>query len=61
MTVPIREVIITSYVPFALAITYAAFFVSGMIMLYGLYRHLKSYGIGLREFFGLVLRISEPN
>ena len=56
MVFPIREVIIQGYVPYALALTYGAFFVSGLIMLYGLWRHLKSYGIGLRQFFTLVFK-----
>jgi Fe-S oxidoreductase len=55
LVVPFRDIIIVHYVPLALAITYAAFIISGLVMLYGLYRHLKSYGIGLRQFLPLLL------
>ena len=55
MSEPVRESYL--FLPsFAPAVLYATFFVSGLILLYGLYRHLKSYDIGLREFFGLVFR-----
>jgi Fe-S oxidoreductase/nitrate reductase gamma subunit len=56
MAGPVREILILGYFPFALALTYAAFFVSGSVMLFGLYRHLKSYGIGLRQFFSLFFK-----
>ncbi len=42
--------------PYAPAVMYLAFFVCGLIMLFGLYRHLKSYGIGLRELLSLSLK-----
>jgi Fe-S oxidoreductase/nitrate reductase gamma subunit len=54
--VPCREIVITTYVPSALAITYAAFFISGVVMLYGLHRHLRSYGITTREFLSLTFK-----
>ncbi len=53
MALPIREVLIQSYFPYAFSVMYAAFIVCGCIMLYGLYRHLGSYGIGLRQFLSL--------
>ncbi len=53
MTLPVREVLILNYFPYAYAVMYAVFLVSGCIMLYGLYRHLKGYGIGLRQFLSL--------
>jgi Fe-S oxidoreductase/nitrate reductase gamma subunit len=56
MVVPIREIIITNYVPFALDLAYLTFLVAGLVMLFGLYRHLQSYGIGLRQFFSLVFK-----
>lgn len=56
MTVPIREVLIESFFPYAYAVMYATFFLSGSVMLYGLFRHLRSYGIGLGQFFGLVVK-----
>ncbi|HEV2389917.1 MAG TPA: heterodisulfide reductase-related iron-sulfur binding cluster, partial [Nitrososphaerales archaeon] len=39
-----------SYAP---ALVYIAFFVAGLIMLFGLYRHLRSYGMGIGEFLSL--------
>src|SRR5712692_8675198 len=50
-TTPFREFLMP---PYAYAAMYVIFFVCGSVMLYGLYRHLRSYRIGLREFFGLV-------
>lgn len=41
--------------PYAYDVMYCLFLVSGVVMLHGLYRHLKRYGIGLREFFKLAL------
>ena len=41
--------------PYAYDVMYCLFLVSGVVMLHGLYRHLKRYGIGLGEFFRLVL------
>ncbi|MDV3292675.1 MAG: respiratory nitrate reductase subunit gamma [Nitrososphaerales archaeon] len=53
MTVPVREILIQNYFPYALEVMYAAFFIAGLVMLYGLYRHLRGYGIGLRQFLSL--------
>ena len=49
---PVRE----SYLflpPYAPAVVYLAFFVAGIIMLFGLYRHLRRYGIGVTDFLRL--------
>src|SRR2546428_9473625 len=51
MTAPFREFLMP---PYAYSAMYVIFLISGSVMLYGLYRHLRSYRIGLREFFGLV-------
>jgi Fe-S oxidoreductase/nitrate reductase gamma subunit len=51
MAVPIRELLMPG---FAYQTMYGLFIVCGLIMLYGLYRHLRSYGIGLGYFFRLV-------
>jgi len=51
MAVPIRELLMPSY---AYQTMYGIFLVCGLVMLYGLYRHLRSYGIGLGYFFHLV-------
>jgi len=40
--------------PYAYDVMYVLFFISFVIMLYGLYRHLRRYKIGLRQFFLLV-------
>jgi Fe-S oxidoreductase/nitrate reductase gamma subunit len=55
MAEPVRQsyLFLPSYAP---DVVYAAFFIAGIIMLYGLYRHLRGYGIGPTEFFGLVFR-----
>src|SRR3989475_5876023 len=50
-TIPFREFLMP---PYAYTAMYVVFFISGSVMLYGLYRHLKGYRIGLREFLGLV-------
>lgn len=52
MTGPVREsyLFLPAYAP---AVVYLAFFAAGLIMLFGLYRHLRSYGMGLGEFFSL--------
>src|SRR2546425_2471125 len=50
-TMPFREFLMP---PYAYSAMYVIFLISGSVMLYGLYRHLRSYRIGLREFFGLV-------
>src|SRR5712692_7162472 len=50
-TTPFREFLMP---PYAYAAMYVVFFISGSVMLYGLYRHLRGYRIGLREFLGLV-------
>ena len=56
MVVPIREILITGFFPYALAVVYATFAVSVCVMLYGLYRRLKHYGIGVAQFFRLVIK-----
>src|SRR5438132_12326574 len=50
-TMPFRQFLMP---PYAYTAMYVVFFISGSVMLYGLYRHLKGYRIGLREFLGLV-------
>jgi len=52
MSEPVRQsyLFLPSYAP---ALVYIAFFAAGLIMLYGLHRHLKSYGMGLGEFLSL--------
>jgi len=55
MSEPVRQ----SYLflpPYAPALVYLTFFAAGLIMLYGLYRHLRSYGMGLGEFLSLSSR-----
>src|SRR5450759_423289 len=52
MSEPVRE----SYLflpPYAPALVYLTFFAAGLIMLFGLYRHLRSYGMGIGEFLSL--------
>jgi len=39
---------------YAYTTMYLIFFASGIVMLYGLYRHLRSYRIGLLEFFRIL-------
>jgi len=56
LAVPVREVLILTYFPYAYAVMYSTFFVAGCVMLYGLYRHLRSYGIGVAQFLRLVLQ-----
>ncbi|MDV3277346.1 MAG: respiratory nitrate reductase subunit gamma [Nitrososphaerales archaeon] len=56
MAVPTREVLILSHSPYAYDVMYLAFFVSGIVMLYGLHRHLRSYGIGLGQFLSLATK-----
>jgi len=53
MQAPLREFLMPSY---AYTTMYIVFLLSGVIMLYGLFRHLKRYRIGLREFFGLLAK-----
>ncbi len=53
---PVRNVLILSYAPYAYVVMYTAFFVCGCIMLYGLYRHLHSYGLGVGKFLGLATK-----
>ncbi len=50
MEIPAREFLMPSY---AYSAMYLVFFVCGAIMLYGLYAHLRSYGIGLTDFLRL--------
>jgi len=54
LAVPVRDVLILGYVPLAYVILYSTFGVSVIVLLYGLYRHLKSYGVGLGQFVKLV-------
>ncbi len=56
MVVPIREILITGFYPYALAVVYGTFVVAVCIMLYGLHRHLKRYGIGVPQFARLVFK-----
>ncbi len=51
MVIPVRELLMPSY---AYTVMYIAFLVSGVIMLNGLYSHLRTYGIGLVDFLKLV-------
>ncbi|MGA2666322.1 MAG: heterodisulfide reductase-related iron-sulfur binding cluster [Nitrososphaerales archaeon] len=37
-------------------VLYAAFFISGLVMVYGVYRHLRRYGLGPRQFLALATR-----
>ncbi|MDA4114051.1 MAG: heterodisulfide reductase-related iron-sulfur binding cluster [Thaumarchaeota archaeon] len=39
---------------YAPEVLYATFFICGVVMLYGLFRHLQNYGIGPRQFLVLV-------
>ena len=52
MSEPVRQsyLFLPSYAP---ALVYLTFFAAGLIMLFGLYRHLRGYGMGLGEFFSL--------
>ena len=52
MSEPVRQsyLFLPSYAP---ALVYLTFFAAGLIMLFGLYRHLRSYGMGLGEFLSL--------
>ncbi|HXW37386.1 MAG TPA: heterodisulfide reductase-related iron-sulfur binding cluster [Nitrososphaerales archaeon] len=56
MVVPVREIFITHLVPYSYDVMYAAFFAAGLVMLYGLYTHLQSYGIGLSQFLSLCFK-----
>jgi Fe-S oxidoreductase/nitrate reductase gamma subunit len=56
LVAPVREILIDVFYPYALTILYAAFLVSGSVLMYGLYRHLRSYGIGVGEFFRLAAK-----
>lgn len=56
MVVPVREVLILTYFPYAYDVLYATFLVSGSVMLYGIYGHLHRYGIGLEDLTKLVLK-----
>jgi len=49
---PVRQsyLLLPSYAP---APVYVTFFAAGLITLFGLYRHLRSYGMGLGEFLSL--------
>jgi hypothetical protein len=39
--------------PYAPALVYVTFFAAGLIMFFGLHRHLRSDGMGLIEFLSL--------
>ena len=56
MAVPVREVLILAYFPYAYDVLYSTFLVSGSVLLYGVYRHLRRYGIGLFDLVKLVLK-----
>jgi Fe-S oxidoreductase/nitrate reductase gamma subunit len=56
LAVPVREVLILGYYSYAYTVLYATFLVSGCVMLYGLYRRLRRYGLSLGEFLGLVMK-----
>ena len=51
MDIPIREFLMPSS---AYAAMYLFFLASSVILLYGLYSHIRSYGIGLVDFLGLL-------
>jgi Fe-S oxidoreductase/nitrate reductase gamma subunit len=51
MAVPVRELLMPGY---AYEIMYGMFAASVVVLLFGLYSHLRGYGIGLLEFFRLV-------
>ncbi len=55
MVVPVREVLILGYFPYAYVVMYSTFVVSVCVLLYGLHRHLRSYGIGVTQFARLAL------
>ena len=56
MAVPVREVLILMYFPYAYDVLYATFLVSGSVLLYGVYRHLRRFGIGLFDVLKVVLK-----
>ena len=56
MAVPVREVLILMYFPYAYDVLYATFLVSGSVLLYGVYRHLQRFGIGLFDILKAVLK-----
>jgi Fe-S oxidoreductase/nitrate reductase gamma subunit len=56
LDIPARKVLILGYTPYAYTVMYTVFFICGCIMLYGLYRHIRSYGIGVGQFLGLAAR-----
>lgn len=56
MATPKREILIQGYVPWAYDVMYAAFLVAGIVMVYGLNRHLMRYGIGRLEFLRLTAK-----
>jgi Fe-S oxidoreductase/nitrate reductase gamma subunit len=41
---------------YASALVYSTFFICGLIMLYGLHRHLRGYGLGVGQFVPLVTK-----
>ena len=49
--VPTRELLMPGY---AYDVMYVLFFISFVVMFYGLYRHLRRYRIGLRQFLRLI-------
>jgi Fe-S oxidoreductase/nitrate reductase gamma subunit len=56
LAVPVREVLILAYFPYAYDVLYASFLVSGCVLLYGVYGHLRRYGIGVFDVVRLVLK-----
>jgi len=56
LAVPVREVLILMYFPYAYDVLYATFLVSGSVLLYGVYRHLQRFGIGLFDILKAVLK-----
>jgi Fe-S oxidoreductase/nitrate reductase gamma subunit len=56
LAVPIREVLILAYFPYAYDVLYATFLVSGSVLLYGVYMHLRRYGIGLYDVLKFALQ-----
>ena len=56
MAVPVREVLILMYFPYAYDVLYATFLVSGSVLLYGVYRHLQRFGVGIFDILKVVLK-----
>jgi heterodisulfide reductase subunit C/nitrate reductase gamma subunit len=56
LAVPVREVLILMYFPYAYDVLYGSFFVAGSVMLYGLFAHLRRYGIGVVDLVRFVVK-----